>query len=324
MDSAGSDGRRDPRALRVLITGGTSGIGLATALRFAQRGATVAVVARNEPGLTKTRRAIEKAGGRPVTIRADVTDRERLERGVKRAVGAMGGLDVAISNVGAAAYGPFVDTSPEDFDRTLDVTFRGSVNTIRAVLPHLEGSSGTLIAIGSAAVDFPLPLMSAYTAAKHALRGFLDALRIELRSQGSSICVTLVEPGPVDTPFWNVVASENGRLPPKIPLPYAAGEVARAIERSVARPAPRVAVGGLTRLLQTAHRIARPVSDRVLAQIANYARNAGEPRPGAAAIWNPSGNGELGGGLGGRPSILVRSADFAARTLPRRMRAPFS
>lgn len=298
-------------AKRVLITGGTSGIGLATALRFARSGAQVAVIARSPEGLARAEELIREAGGTPHTASADVTDRKELEAAIDRVVARMGGLDVAVANVGAAAYGPFTETAPEDFDRVIDVTLRGNVDTARAVLPHLERSAGALVMTGSAAADIPMPLMSAYTAAKHGIRGFVDALGMELRGAGSSVKLALVEPGPVDTPFWGHVAAETGQLPPPLPLAYHPDEVAIAIERAALGHGRRTTVGGMMIAARALRNAGRPVVDRLIAKATDLASRAGDAGTGAAAIWNPTGNGTELQGIGNRPSLLVRGMALA-------------
>src|SRR4051794_25402692 len=154
---------------RILITGASSGIGLATAVAFAERGDHVALLARSRPGLMAAARKVEAAGGTAEVLECDVTDRERLGHAVAEGFQALGGLDFAIVNAGAAAYGSFSATAAEDFDRTIDVTFRGAVDTIRAVMPYLETGGGRIIVVGSVAGRIPLPSLSAYTAAKHGL-----------------------------------------------------------------------------------------------------------------------------------------------------------
>ncbi|HEX5762033.1 MAG TPA: SDR family NAD(P)-dependent oxidoreductase [Solirubrobacterales bacterium] len=276
---------------RILITGGTSGIGLATARRLASRGAQVAVLARNATGLVAARRQTAAAGRQCLALRVDVTDREALSAGVEHAVAELGGLDVAIANVSAATYGRFRDTPPEDFERVVDVTFGSAVDTTRAVLPHLEASHGSLVVVGSLASEVPLPRMSAYTASKHAVRGFVEVLEIELRAQGSNVAVSLVEPGPVDTPFWHNVVSEDGLLPPAVRPLHRPERVAAAIERSVDRRAARATVGRIWVLSRLAYRFARPLSSRLIAWLLSVAERRAERGPGRAAIWNPSGEG---------------------------------
>jgi NAD(P)-dependent dehydrogenase (short-subunit alcohol dehydrogenase family) len=290
----------------VLITGGSSGIGLATAVRLARGGARVAVFARNEEGLVAARERTRAEGQECEAFAVDVTDRVALERAVAAAAETLGGLDLVVVNVGAATYGRFSETPPKDFDRVVEVTFRGAVDTIRLSLPHLERSGGALVVVGSVAGELPLPLMSAYTAAKHALRGFVDALRVELRMQGSPVTVTAVEPGPVDTPFWVNVATERGRLPPGLPLSYSPEEVAREIERSADRRVTRATVGGAWVVIRLGYRLLRPLGERVLARLARLAERRGRQGEGRAAIHRPSGRGELQVGLLARPSLLVR------------------
>jgi short-subunit dehydrogenase len=304
---------------RVLITGGTSGIGLATAVRLSEHGARVAVLARNPAGLAAVRRQTAAVGAPCETFAVDVTDRPLLERQIAAAAAALGGLDVAVVNVGASTYGRFVETTAEDFDRVVDVSFRSAVDTVRAVLPALERSAGNLVVVGSVAGEVPLPLMAAYTAAKHALRGFVDALRVELRAQGSTVSVSVVEPGPVDTPFWRNVATVNG-LPPGIPFAYAPQEVAIAIEHSANSGAARSTVGASWAAVRVAHQLFRPLSERLISVLMRAMEKAGPPGEGRAAIWSPSGTGEQELGLRSRPSLLVRGRHRAEQAL-RRLRA---
>lgn len=298
---------------RVLVTGGSSGIGLATVLRFAAAGDDVAVLARAEEGLRSAREQTAAAGRECRTFAVDVADREALERAVGAAVAALGGLDVAAVNAGASGYGRFRDTPPADFARVVDVTFGGAVNTIRAVLEPLERSGGSLVVTGSVASEVPLPRMAAYTAAKYALRGFVEALRVELRAARSPVAVALVEPGPVDTPFWENVASVDGLLPPDLPLAYTPEEVATAIERSLARPRPNLTVGATWAAIRFSYRLARPLGERLLAAASVAAERGAEQGPGNSAIWRPSGAGRLTHGLVRRRSLAGRARAFAAR-----------
>ena len=310
------------RSERVLITGASSGIGLATSIEFADRGARIALIARDLSGLQSSADQVRAGGGDPLVTPASVTDRVALEVAVERAAAAFGGLDVAVINAAATAYGPFTETNEDDFDRTLAVTLRGAIDTIRLVLPHLERSGGSLVVVGSVADKIPLPLMSAYTAAKHGLRGFIDALQIELRSQGSSVSIALVSPGPVDTPFWDNVATQEGYLPPRMPGAYPPEDVAKAVVRCVERRSSGgTTVGGAMVIIGALHSLLNPISERILSRFAAWARTAGEQGPGTRAIEVPAGKGALRTGLASRPSLVMRGLSAvgeAARVVARR------
>src|SRR5687767_12574800 len=179
---------------RALVTGASSGIGAATAQLLAREGARVGLLARGD-GLGDVASRVAADGGRAIELRADVGDREALEAAVEDAARRLGGLDLVVVAAAAGAFGRFTEMPPADFDRCIEVTFGGAVDTIRAVLPHLERSAGTLVVLGSAADTVALPLMAPYVAAKHALDGFVSSLRAELRAQGSDLTLSVVSPG---------------------------------------------------------------------------------------------------------------------------------
>ncbi len=277
--------------MRVLITGASSGIGAETAQRLARRGDDVVLVARGREGLNKVAAKIRDAGGFAVVETADVTAREQIERAIDRAAEQLGGLDAVIVNAGAAAYGLFRDTSPEDVERTLAVTFMGAVNTVRAALPHLEATGGALVATGSVAAKYPQPLLATYSASKHALRGFMESLRLELRATGSSVRVGLVHPGPVDTPFW-VNVTPATVMPPEFPpqATYSAEQIAKALIRAIDKPRGEHVVGLAMRAIGL---VPRPIRDLAMTRIARTALNhPGDDEPGRA-IHQPAGKGQI-------------------------------
>jgi short-subunit dehydrogenase len=277
--------------MRVLITGASSGIGAETARRLARRGDDVVLVARGREGLDKVAKAIRDQGGFAVVETADVTDRDEITRAVDRAAEQLGGLDAVVVNAGAAAYGLFKDTSPEDVERTLAVTFTGAVNTVRAALPHLERTNGTLVATGSVAGKYPQPLLATYSAAKHALRGFIESLRLELRATGSKARVGLVHPGPVDTPFWTNVTPATV-MPPEFPpqATYSPEQIAKALIRAIDQPSPEHVVGIAMKAIAL---VPRPLRDLAMTRIVRTALNhPGDDEPGRA-IHEPAGKGQI-------------------------------
>lgn len=289
-----------------LVTGASSGIGAATARLLAREGADVALLARGD-GLRKVAARVAAEGSRSVELRADVGDRDALEAAVEEAVRRLGRLDVVVVGAAAGAFGRFEEIPAEDFDRCVDVTFRGAVDTVRAVLPHLGRSGGRLIVIGSAADTIALPLLSPYIAAKHALDGFLLSLRAELRASDSKVSVSIVRPGAVDSPFWRHLTHPADLTPPPLPplTAYTTESVARAVAACAIEPRPVVTIGGGILVLQLASAIARPAVERALALAARLARSTAGFDETPNTLWEPSGDGRTEGGIGGRPSLLA-------------------
>jgi NAD(P)-dependent dehydrogenase (short-subunit alcohol dehydrogenase family)/uncharacterized protein YndB with AHSA1/START domain len=314
--------KRELAGQRVLITGGSSGIGLATAEALAREGAQVALLARNELGLAQAKRKLAEGGHEALTFSADVTDRDSLSAAVGETAKEMGGLDVVITSAAAIAFGRFAETKAEDFDATINTVLGGTINTIRAALPHLERSRGAIVAVGSIAARMPLPGMSAYTTSKHGLVGFLDTVRIELEESGSSVTLSLVNPGAVDTPLWNNLESSTGLLPPEPPHPavYSPESVAEAIVEVVRHPRDELTAGGLARTQVFFYTHFGAVAKRAMRALARLEHTAGDRPAGEGALSGGKGAGETEGGFGGRPSVAVKALgawDGMLRTIGR-------
>jgi len=308
---------------RVLITGGSSGIGLAVAEVLAQEGAEVALLARNELGLAAAKRKLAETGAEAVTVVADVTDREGLGAAVDEAARQLGGLDVVVTAAVGLSFGRFVETEPEDFDATVGTVLLGTVDTIRAALPHLERSRGAVVTIGSIAGHMPLPGMAAYTASKHGLVGFLETARVELEESGSSVTLSLVNPGAVDTPLWSNVESSTGLLPPSPPSPtlYTAEAMAEAVLAVIRRPRDELTVGGFARSQVAFYSHFGSLGRRAMRALARLEHTAGDrPAAESGGLSEPKGQGEVGGGFGGRPSVATKALgawDGMLRTIGR-------
>lgn len=289
-----------------LVTGASSGVGAATAELLAQEGADVALVARGA-GMRTVADRVRAAGTMAIELRADVTDRDALSAAVEQAVARFGRLDIAVSGAAAGAFGRFEEIPARDFDRCVEVTLLGSVNTIRAVLPQLERSAGRLVVVGSAVDSIPIVLLSPYVAAKQGLDGFLGSLRSELRASGSSVTVSTVRPGAIDTPFWRHLTHPRTLTPPPLPplTSYSAETVARAVVACAIEPRRKVTVGGMIVGLELANRVARPVVERALGLAARVGRRAASTDREPSALWEPSGDGRIEGGISGRPSLLA-------------------
>jgi NAD(P)-dependent dehydrogenase (short-subunit alcohol dehydrogenase family) len=306
--------RRPPiAARRVLITGGSSGIGLACARELTARGASVVLLARGEEGL---RRAAGTITPPPATVGADVTDVQALRAAIDRAAHLLGGLDVVIANAGAAAVGPFMQMSSDDVHRTINITLLGMLNTAQVALPHLQHSAGRLVVVGSIAGHIPTPWLASYTAAKHGVRGFVRTLSAELRALGSPATVALVAPGPVDTPFWRRARSVDGRLPPRLYGIYRPEDVAREVVRALTARTARTerTVGGLMAAVALIDALAPNMTVRVIGPIAKLAWRRRERRPHEPtdALTQPVDIPQQHQGLPNRPSVLVKLRDLTS------------
>ncbi len=177
----------------VLITGGSSGIGRALAVAFGQAGAAVAFTGRDASGLATTRRHLEAAGVRSLSIVADVSAPADCARAVAETIAAFGRLDVLINNAGISMRALFEDVETSVLRRLMEVNFFGTVETTKAALPYLLATRGSVVGVSSIAGYRGLPGRTGYSASKFAMHGFLEALRTELRPRG--VHVLLACPG---------------------------------------------------------------------------------------------------------------------------------
>jgi len=297
----------DLHGRRVLITGASSGIGAAAAEAFAREGATVALLARSRAGLEAVAARVRAEGGTAHVVVCDLGDRPRVEAAVEEAASAMGGLDVLVSNAASMVFGRFPEVAPEDFDRTMAITFMGAVDVIRAALGHLaRDGGGAIVATGSTMARVPLPTFISYVSAKHALRGFLNTLRIELIEAGVPITVSIVHPGPVDTPLWHRVSSATGNEPRNPPDQYKPEVMARGLVSVAKRPRREISLGFEARMMEMAFAYLPALADPVVALVGRWYRRGREPAPRPGGLWEGQGTGERSGGLHGRPSLWAR------------------
>ncbi len=214
----------------VVITGASAGVGRATAREFGQRGAKVALLARNEEGLEGARKEIEAAGGEALPIPTDVADPEQVEAAAERVERELGPIDVWVNDAIAVIFSPFKDIELEDFKRSTEVCYLGTVYGTKAALKRmLPRDRGTIVQVGSALSYRAIPLQSAYCGAKHAIRGFTDSVRTELLHDGSGVHITMVQLPAVNTPQFNVSKTTLPKHPQPVPPIYQPEVPARAI-----------------------------------------------------------------------------------------------
>jgi NAD(P)-dependent dehydrogenase (short-subunit alcohol dehydrogenase family) len=288
-----------------LVSGASSGIGAVTAERLARKGVDVALLARNRQGLEKVATRVRAHGRQALVLPCDVTDRDAVNGAIAQVEERLGKLDILVSNHAAVVFGRFDRVSPEDFDRTVDVTFTGAVNLIRAALPALHRTEGDVIAVGSIMTKVPLPSYASYAASKHALRGFLGSLRVELKAARSPITISMVNPGAVDTPLWDHTSSGQGNRGAKPPDSYKPEVVADAIIHVAEHPHEELAVGSQVVALELVWALARPVGEAVLGVAHRLYQSGKQPYDGGGSLWEAVGTGATSDHMRGRPSLTM-------------------
>lgn len=236
----------------VVITGASSGIGHATALAFAARGAKVVLVSRSADALGEVAGEI---GANAFAIPADVSNWGDIVRVVDETMARFGRIDVWINNAAVAEWSLIEDLTPEGMRRVMEVNILGPMFGVRAALPHLKHSSGVIINIASALADRAIPLLATYSASKAALKSFSDSLRMELRATGSDVDVVTIMPSSINTPFYRRGPSKLGVRPHPVSVIYPPQMVAKAIVRAAEWPQREVFIGVMGKLLSLGERL---------------------------------------------------------------------
>ena len=229
----------------IVVTGATSGNGLAIVEQAVRQGAAVIAVARNEAALDALRLRLAADGMRIATCVADVSDAAAVERIADAALAAFGGFDSWVNNAGTGTYGTLEQVPVADHRRVFDVNYFGVLHGSLAAARHLrERGGGAIVNVGSILGDRAILQQGPYCATKHAVQALTDTLRMELERDGAGISVTLVKPGAIDTPF-----PEHARnfmdQPPRLPPPlYTPEVVADAVLFACANPRRTLYAGG--------------------------------------------------------------------------------
>ena len=276
----------------VVVTGASAGIGRATAVAFAARGAKVALLARGEKGLEGAAREVREAGGVPLVIPVDVADPEAVNAAADRAEAELGPVDIWVNSAFSSVFARFAEISAEEVRRVTEVTYLGTVYGTQAALRLMKARDrGTIVQIGSALAYRGIPLQSAYCAAKHAVQGFHESLRIELLQEGSGISATMVQMPAVNTPQFSWVLSRLPKQAQPVPPIYQPEVAARAVLFAADHPQRReywVGTGAAKTILGNA--LIPAVLDRYLVRTGFDSQQTPDPRPAdqPTNLWEPA------------------------------------
>jgi short-subunit dehydrogenase len=262
----------------VMITGGSAGVGRATAQAFARRGARIGLLARDQARLEKTRQEVEQLGGEALVLPADVADADQVENAASRLEENFGSIDIWINNAMTSVFAPFKEVTAKEFKRVTEVTYLGVVHgTMAALKRMLPRNRGIVIQVGSALAERSIPLQSAYCGAKHGIRGFTDSIRSELLHDGSDVHLTMIQLPALNTPQFGWVRSKLSRKAQPVPPIYQPEVAAAAITRAAGQKKREVYVGMSTRKAIWGNKFIAGLLDHKLARMGYEAQQTGEP-----------------------------------------------
>ena len=286
----------------MVITGASSGIGLATARMAADRGARLVLAARNEDALRDIVAEIRDRGGQAIAVPCDVGKEEQIVLLANRAQQEFGRFDTWVNDAGVSIYGKIEDVPVEDQRKLFETNVWGVVHGSRVAAEHLRRhGGGAIINIGSILSDVAVPLQGTYAASKHAVKGLTDALRMELMMEGAPISVTLIKPSAIDTPYRNHARNYLGDGQPELPPPlYAPQLVAQAILHAAEHPVRDLIVGGGGRMMTAMGQLFPGFTDWYMAKaMPSQERRQMNDRPRGDNLRRPGYGGEERGGYPG-------------------------
>jgi NAD(P)-dependent dehydrogenase (short-subunit alcohol dehydrogenase family) len=273
----------------VVVTGASSGIGLATAQIAAERGAKVVLAARSSQTIEQIAERIRSSGGEALAVECDVTQRTQVENLARAAVERFGRIDTWVNDAGMSIYGRLDEVSEEDSRRLFETNFWGVYYGSLVALPHLKANGGALINIGSEVSDAVIGLQGMYSTTKHAVKGFTDALRVEIQEMDKApVSITLIQPTATDTPFPQHARNYMDQEP-KLPTPLDDPEdVAEAILKAAVKPTRSKKVGALSKINTATAKLAPGLGEKMSAMQAHRQQYDEAPRDEEGTLYRSS------------------------------------
>lgn len=262
----------------VVITGATRGVGRAIAQRFARDGAKIALLARGRDGLRDTAAEVERLGGVALPLPTDVADYDAVDAAAAATEEALGPIDIWINDAMTTVFAFFEDIDPEEFRRATEVTYLGAVWGTKAALRRMSPRDrGAIVFVGSAMAYRGIPLQSPYCGAKHALKGFFESLRCELKHERSNVRLSMVQLPGLNTPQFDHCRSKMDRKPMPVPPIYQPEVAAQAVHFAAHSRRRQIFVGAPTVYTILGERLAASFGDWYLAKTGISSQLTDEP-----------------------------------------------
>jgi NAD(P)-dependent dehydrogenase (short-subunit alcohol dehydrogenase family) len=298
----------------VAVTGASGGVGRAIAREFARHGAAVGLIARGRAGLDAAAQEVSELGGVPYAHPTDVAEFDQVQAAARAIEERLGPIDVWINNAMTTVFAFVDDITPDEFERATRVTYLGAVWGTKVALERmLPRDRGTIVQVGSALAYRGIPLQAPYCGAKHAMKGFYESLRCELRHRGSRIHLTMVQLPGMNTPQFDHCLSKMPRHPMPVPPIYEPEVAARAVYWSAHHRRRELYVGFPTVYTIIGNKLAPWLAERYLARTAVDGQQTDERFDGtrAANLFEPVDQDHDEGAHGGFDDQAHRSSPQA-------------
>jgi short-subunit dehydrogenase len=279
----------------IVITGASSGIGLATARRAAREGSRLLLASRHEEALRDICRDIKNAGGEAIYVVADVGEPADMQRIADTAIETFGGFDTWVNNAGVVIFSELKDLPVDEHQRLFQTNYWGVVHGSHVAAEHFKQriGGGTLINVASINSEMPVPILGAYSASKAAVKAFSEVLRMELMNEKAPVKVSIIMPSGISTPISEHARSHMKDQGKVLPPMYDVELVASTILKAAIRPVRNITVGETGRLSMLAWSLLPTLMDHVISRTLPKAQSSGKPKLPHDNLFAPVNDGEV-------------------------------